>query len=644
MASFRPASDNDAWALLALKSAPASPTRLNWADDEEKGPILAKLEGREFEFVMRKTRVSIGRNSRQGEVDVNMGHSSFISRKHVEIVYEPPNFFMNCNGKNGIFVDGSFQRRGAPPLQLPKTCLLRFPSTNIKVMFKAYVDENSPVPPVPKNKSPTKKRIPPLKIDIPPPEVRFGSPMPSPTGTISAVNSCPTSPRSGSTHRHSLTPDLRAVALAAAAATEEKSESPVSGADMGSPREDTKPPYSYAQLIVQAITSMQDKQLTLSGIYAYITKTYPYYRTADKGWQNSIRHNLSLNRYFLKVPRSQEEPGKGSFWRLDPASEAKLTEQAWRRRRQRGVPCFRTPFGGVSSRSAPVSPTHHTNFPGTFTPDSLSREGSPVLLPVATREETVENIAPLDHQRITASVQERMKASNVLSPVSTATQPVLQAQHQHTTPVIATSVVSHPLNMATHVMPAVAPMISRTTFIAPSTATNGYPSHVIVASSESANGTPQQFKVEEKELSKEEIMKSVIVQQAIPTLKEKQQITQVVQAVPTLLNQAQPTHTQTLSQPHLVLATNYQHQSIISQQQQPIITQQPNISQQLPTISQQLPIISQPFTAQTSSSLVMLAQSATDTGSQQTSKRPFNGGQDIEMSDETKKFKVDNQE
>lgn len=115
------------------------------------------------------------------------------------------------------------------------------------------------------------------------------------------------------------------------------------------PKDDSKPPYSYAQLIVQAIASAPDKQLTLSGIYSYITKNYPYYRTADKGWQNSIRHNLSLNRYFIKVPRSQEEPGKGSFWRIDPQSEAKLIEQAFRRRRQRGVPCFRAPFG-LSSR------------------------------------------------------------------------------------------------------------------------------------------------------------------------------------------------------------------------------------------------------------------------------------------------------
>lgn len=53
-------------------------------------------------------------------------------------------------------------------------------------------------------------------------------------------------------------------------------------------QDDSKPPYSYAQLIVQAITMAPDKQLTLNGIYTHITKNYPYYRTADKGWQVTL--------------------------------------------------------------------------------------------------------------------------------------------------------------------------------------------------------------------------------------------------------------------------------------------------------------------------------------------------------------------
>ncbi|XP_078611587.1 forkhead box protein K1-like isoform X15 [Branchiostoma floridae x Branchiostoma japonicum] len=457
MSGLKQPSDNDAWALLALKSAPASPARVAWNPEEPRGTAIARIEGREFEYLMRQGRITVGRNSSQGAVDVNMGHSSFISRKHIEIFYEPPNFFMSCLGKNGVFVDGVFQRRGASPLQLPKQCVFRFPSTNIKIVFQSMVDEVNPQPPPPPPlPSPPKKKpeLAPLKINIPDPNTDFGSPFPSPTGTISAANSAPSSPRSRtSTHKASVAQALQRAAEYAAAAMEEK-EGQSTSEESGAQQDNSKPPYSYAQLIVQAITSANDKQLTLSGIYAHITKNYPYYRTADKGWQNSIRHNLSLNRYFIKVPRSQEEPGKGSFWRIDPSCEAKLTEQAWRRRRQRGVPCFRTPFGGgLSSRSAPSSPTHHApphylTTSGTFTPDSLSREGSPIPEDVTTAPVTT---AMPDQLKQVVMTQDGSVIAQAVSTATGAGPGVIQP-------------TSHPTTVITqasqHALPSAAQLVS----------------------------------------------------------------------------------------------------------------------------------------------------------------------------------------
>ena len=96
-----------------------------------------------------------------------------------------------------------------------------------------------------------------------------------------------------------------------------------------------KPPYSYVALITMAIRSSPYHKMTLAGILKFINDNFPYYRTCPLKWRNAIRHNLTLNDCFVKLPRDRDDENRGHYWTLDPSSEMMFDEGKYRRRKRR---------------------------------------------------------------------------------------------------------------------------------------------------------------------------------------------------------------------------------------------------------------------------------------------------------------------
>ncbi|XP_042318166.1 forkhead box protein F2 [Sceloporus undulatus] len=142
-----------------------------------------------------------------------------------------------------------------------------------------------------------------------------------------ALMSAPSQPSSSSSSSALETSSSTSSSTSAAASAPSKGKKASSGL-----RRPEKPPYSYIALIVMAIQSSPSKRLTLSEIYQFLQARFPFFRGAYQGWKNSVRHNLSLNECFIKLPKGLGRPGKGHYWTIDPASEFMFEEGSFRRR------------------------------------------------------------------------------------------------------------------------------------------------------------------------------------------------------------------------------------------------------------------------------------------------------------------------
>ncbi|KAG7200086.1 hypothetical protein KM043_000532 [Ampulex compressa] len=129
-----------------------------------------------------------------------------------------------------------------------------------------------------------------------------------------------------------------------------------------------KPPYSYISLITMAIQNAPTKMLTLSEIYQFIMDLFPFYRQNQQRWQNSIRHSLSFNDCFVKVPRTPDKPGKGSFWTLHPDSGNMFENGCYLRRQKR----FKDEKKELTRQRGRAS-MHARTSAGSYAPESTTR-------------------------------------------------------------------------------------------------------------------------------------------------------------------------------------------------------------------------------------------------------------------------------
>ncbi|KAB2108716.1 hypothetical protein AG0111_0g2658 [Alternaria gaisen] len=357
---------------------------------------FAKIAARDWCFFVQDTQVRIGRvdsrerNNQQGSqpdiaglptsephrqdwgVHIDLGPERQISRVHAEINFEidDQQWYITVNSRNGLKLDDRHLTRGdkAP---LHSGICISIMSTQMLFLLANQEDHFHPMlwrqvksedaaesdndgNPPPKShqhahpSGPTPKRD---HYDPFPPSSHPRNKHQSSQAYYNQMTSTPGYPQPGTpmTFRGEKDPRgkgspatfSRAVVLETGDNTDYSLDA----------NKDVKPPHSYAQLIGQAILSSEEEMLTLANIYDYIKARYAFFRYTNSGWQNSIRHNLSLNKSFAKVARRTDEPGKGMKWKIaDSEKEEFIKKQLLNPRKGGGVQIgYRIEGSGPSS-------------------------------------------------------------------------------------------------------------------------------------------------------------------------------------------------------------------------------------------------------------------------------------------------------
>lgn len=313
----------------------------------EKIQAYAKIAGKDWTYYVHDQVVNIGRPpddrqipapqhgvsspvqdlKDQFPVHIDLGPSKIVSRHHASIFYDGESmdgggWYVRVNGRNGVRVDNQLLKRGTK-FQLHSGAILEIASTQMMFVMpnervqieQHFIDRAKALAtgePLPgesdRDTEPERPKIENGLEDV----SGYPSLAPAPPNFKRAITPPPTDGR----NQRSVFDSKSAMSPMYGRGMMMESTQEIDYARDSA--KDLKPPYSYAHMIAQAIFSNEEEKLTLANIYSFIADRYAFYRHSNSGWQNSIRHNLSLNKAFQKVPRRTDEPGKGMKWQIAP--------------------------------------------------------------------------------------------------------------------------------------------------------------------------------------------------------------------------------------------------------------------------------------------------------------------------------------
>ncbi|KAL0930747.1 fork head domain-containing protein [Colletotrichum truncatum] len=426
--SGQPASDEDQLLsqvvqhLLCPKEGPvqASKDHANSIHEANKNGVqaYAKIAAQDWTFYITKLVVNIGRSSEGMDEDdedyihIDLGPSKMVSRQHARIYFSSKEeiWFLEVKGRNGVRVNGTPLKQGSSR-RLESGEVLDVGGTEMMFVLPTEISPLHIHALYLKRAGLSRQDVtspPQSRTDLPDePSSALGSTIRSSRGQQFRQ---PLAPAPADYKRPGTPPSVRGKPTPSQHKSPHYSSSGtllLNSNDIDLSHDDNKhikPQYSYAQMITQAIINTPEGKLNLNGIYNFIMSNYAYYRHQQAaGWQNSIRHNLSLNKAFDKVARSTDEPGKGMKWQIVPEAREEMTRSAYKGGR-----------GGHRGSSAPSSPSQ-LNYITHGPRDMTSRE------PVSARKRKVSATgSPPPSSSLAAAQSTPDRSTRRLAPPSTA--------------------------------------------------------------------------------------------------------------------------------------------------------------------------------------------------------------------------------